>query len=191
MTNVAISGLTAGIDSQVTDLFESVQGGVSVKVTGQNLIDGLESQIDHTNIQNIGTNSHSDIDSHIADVTTNPHNVDKSDVGLDQVTNDAQSTKTISINNQTGTTYTLQDSDHDKLVTLNNASAISLTVPDTLSTGFQCLIEQEGAGQVTISGSGSMNIRSANGTKTNSQYSSASIIIKATNECLVSGDMTT
>ena len=48
------------------------------------------SLIDHTTIQHIGINSHAAIDTHIANVTTNPHVVTKTNVGLANVTNDAQ-----------------------------------------------------------------------------------------------------
>ena len=46
--------------------------------------------IDHTTIQNIGTNTHPQIDTHIENVTTNPHVVTKTNVGLGNVTDDAQ-----------------------------------------------------------------------------------------------------
>jgi hypothetical protein len=45
--------------------------------------------IDHTLIKNIGTNAHSAIDSHIGS-TSNPHTVTKAQVGLTNVTDDAQ-----------------------------------------------------------------------------------------------------
>lgn len=48
-----------------------------------------ESSINHLNIQNIGTNSHDQIDAHIAN-TANPHSVTKAQVGLGDVTNDPQ-----------------------------------------------------------------------------------------------------
>jgi len=47
------------------------------------------SSISHTSLQDIGTNTHAQIDSHIAN-TSNPHSVSKTDVGLSNVTNDAQ-----------------------------------------------------------------------------------------------------
>lgn len=57
--------------------------------TDDSTIHFTEANIDHTNIANIGTNTHAQIDSHIAS-TANPHSVSKSDVSLDNVTNDAQ-----------------------------------------------------------------------------------------------------
>jgi len=93
------------------------------------------------------------------------------------------------INNQTGTTYTLLDSDHGKLVTLSNAGAITLTVPTGLRSDFECAIEQEGAGQVTVTASGT-TLHSADGNlATRVQYSPAGIRQKATNVFLVTGDL--
>jgi len=53
-------------------------------------------------------------------------------------------------NNQTGTTYTIVEADNGKVLTFNNASAVAVTLPDTLSTNFQCTIVQIGAGAVTV-----------------------------------------
>jgi len=59
-----------------------------------------ESSIDHTNITNIGTNTHAQIDSHISN-TSNPHSVDKTDVGLANVDNTSDLDKPISTATQT------------------------------------------------------------------------------------------
>ena len=59
-----------------------------------------------------------------------------------------------SLNDQTSTSYSLQSSDNGKVVTLNNANAITLTIPSGLGDGFNRLIVQKGAGQVTLSASG-------------------------------------
>ena len=53
-------------------------------------------------------------------------------------------------NAQTGTTYTIAESDNGKIITLDNASAIAVTLPDTLTTNFQCTLIQLGAGIVTV-----------------------------------------
>lgn len=83
-----------------------------------------------------------------------------------------------SFNNQTGTTYTLADSDNGKVVTLSNASGITVTVPNSLATGFNCRLIQLGAGQVTVAAgaSATMHNRSSH-TKIAGQYGEASIIV--------------
>jgi hypothetical protein len=50
---------------------------------------GAGGQISHTNLSDIGTNSHTQIDDHLS-ASDNPHAVTKSQVGLGNVTNDAQ-----------------------------------------------------------------------------------------------------
>lgn len=52
---------------------------------------------------------------------------------------------------QTGTTYTLQNSDSGKILTFNNASAITVTIPSGLDAGFNITWVQKGAGTVTFS----------------------------------------
>ena len=59
-------------------------------------------------------------------------------------------TKSLVVNPQIGTSYTLQASDNGKLITLTNAAAITLTCPNNLAATFNCAISQEGAGQVTV-----------------------------------------
>lgn len=92
-------------------------------------------------------------------------------------------------NNQTGTTYTLVAGDNGKVVTLNNASAITLTVPTSLPAGFNCSIVQLGAGQVTITASGTTINNRQSFTKTAGQYSAATILQYTTNTFLTQGDM--
>lgn len=73
---------------------------------------------DHLALTNIGTNSHVQIDSHIAS-TSNPHSVTKSQVGLGNVDNTSDASKPVSTATQTAldlkadqaTTYTKTESD--------------------------------------------------------------------------------
>jgi hypothetical protein len=84
------------------------------------------------------------------------------------------------INAQTGTSYTTQDSDHGKVITLNNASAIALTAHSAAPAGFNCLIVQKGAGQVTVAAGGTGNIRNYNGhTKLAGQYATGSLFVES------------
>jgi len=69
-------------DSNIISIADNAQdSNVLVGVTPSN--------ISHTAISDIGTNTHAQIDTHIAD-TNNPHGVTKSQVSLGNVTNDAQ-----------------------------------------------------------------------------------------------------
>jgi len=87
----------------------------------------------------------------------------------------------MTLNAQTGTTYTLVLTDAHKFVTLSNASAITLTVPPNSSvafeTGDQVNLMQLGAGQVTVSPGAGVTIRSAGSKlKTSAQYAVATLL---------------
>lgn len=70
----------------------------------------------------------------------------------------------LTINAQTGTTYTLVLTDQGGLVALSNAAAITATVPPNASvayaTGTQIGLMQTGAGQVTITPGAGVTINS-------------------------------
>lgn len=98
-------------------------------------------------------------------------------------------TLNLTLNAQTGTTYTIGASDLNKLVTLNNASAITLTIPNgVFTTGQTVNIQQIGAGQVTIANDGTSSF-TGTGTKLRAQYSAATIICTGTNTFTVVGDL--
>ena len=65
------------------------------------------------------------------------------------------------VNPQTGTTYTVAESDMGKLVTLSNGSAIAVTLPITLSTTFLCAMQNLGAGTATLTPASSHTINGA------------------------------
>ena len=98
-------------------------------------------------------------------------------------------TLNLTINAQTGTTYTLVAGDLNKLVTLNNASAITLTIPSgVFTTGQQVNIQQLGAGQVTVTGNGTSTF-TGTGTKLRAQYSAATLVCTGTNTFTLIGDL--
>lgn len=95
----------------------------------------------------------------------------------------------ITINAQTGTSYTLVAADNGAVVTLNNGSAITLTVPAGLGVGFNCLLVQLGAGTVTITASGTtVNSRGAL-LALNGQYAVASLVAYVANTFVAAGDL--
>ena len=93
-----------------------------------------------------------------------------------------------SINDQTGTTYTLVAGDNGKVVVLDNASAVTVTVPSGLGAGFNCSFVQKGAGQVSFSASSTTINNRQSHTKINAQYGVASIVAYATDTFVLAGD---
>jgi hypothetical protein len=98
----------------------------------------------------------------------------------------------LTLNAQTGTTYTAVAGDSGKLVTLSNASAITLTLPPTTyNIGEQINIVQLGAGQVTFAQGSGVTIRSTGATSTApkiaKQYAAATVIVIGVSEYLVVG----
>lgn len=103
----------------------------------------------------------------------------------------AVSTLNLTLNAQTGTTYTLVAGDATKLVTLSNAGAITLTIPSgVFTTGQYINIQQIGVGQVTVANNGTSSF-TGTGTKLRTQYSAASIICTngASNTFTLIGDL--
>ncbi len=100
----------------------------------------------------------------------------------------------LTINTQTGTTYTLVLADAGALVTLNNASAIALTVPTNASvafpTGTRIHLAALGAGVVTIAGAGGVTVTSRGSVFNIAGSSGIVTLIKiGTNTWLLSGDL--
>ena len=96
----------------------------------------------------------------------------------------------VTVNAQSGTTYTLAATDANAFITLNNASAITLTLPPSLATGFQCTVAQLGAGTVGLAaGSGVTIVSTATNKKFNAQGSGVTLIVVAANTWMAFGDM--
>ena len=74
------------------------------------------------------------------------------------------------------------------MVTLNNSNAITLTIPSGLGDGFNCLIVQKGAGQITLSANDTSLINRQNHTKTAGQYAVISIVNIGSDNIIVGGD---
>lgn len=105
----------------------------------------------------------------------------------------------LSLNAQTGTTYTFVLTDNGKLVTASNASAQTYSIPTNASVAFpigtQINLIQIGAGQVTVSATTPgtttvlSNAATSAGPKCRNQYASLTAIKVATDAWYVIGDI--
>lgn len=100
------------------------------------------------------------------------------------------------LNNQTGTSYTLAVTDNLVYITITNASAITLTVPTNASVaipvGGAVVIEQGGAGQITVVAAGGVTVNSFSSFfRSAGQYAQFSLTKKATNTWTLAGNLTT
>jgi len=91
--------------------------------------------------------------------------------------------------------YTLDTLDHqDNIVEMNSASATTFTIPTDAAlawpVGASMDIFQTGAGQVTISGDTGVTVNYTPGNKLRTQWSSATILKRASNSWVIYGDLT-
>ena len=125
------------------------------------------------------------------DITIAPNGTGETDFDGNPIANFSAST--VSITSAT----TLAASHNGKVLICNNSSDFSLTIPeDTLPLGFNCLVVQKGAGEITLAAaSGNVIINNRNShTKTANQWAIMTLIcIDATTDANVfvsSGDGT-
>lgn len=97
------------------------------------------------------------------------------------------------ITNAQTASYTLVLADKDKLVEISNASANTLTVPANSSVAFpigtQMTILQTGTGQTTIAAAGGVTVNATPGLKLRAQWSSVTLIKRATDTWVALGDL--
>ena len=103
-------------------------------------------------------------------------------------------TAMISINAQTGTTYTFQLSDDGKLCTFDNAASITATIPPNSSVaygiGTQINLMALAAGVVTITAGAGVTIRSdGSKLKLNAQYAVATCLKIASDTWVAVGNL--
>lgn len=82
--------------------------------------------------------------------------------------------------------YPITSADNGKVIQSTGASAITVTIPTGLPTGFNCTVVQMGAGQITFSGT---YLNRTGFTKSASQYSVVSILHLGSNSIIVTGEM--
>lgn len=95
--------------------------------------------------------------------------------------------------NEETASYSLVLADASKVVEMNVASANNLTVPlnssQAFDVGTQITILQTGAGQTTIVATGGVTVNGTPGLKLRAQWSSATLIKRATDTWVAIGDL--
>jgi len=82
--------------------------------------------------------------------------------------------------------YSITAADNGKILQSTSVTALTITIPTGLPTGFNCTVVHMGAGQITFSGT---YLNRTGFTKTASQYSVVSILHLGSNSILVTGEM--
>lgn len=124
----------------------------------------------------------------IRDETTNRANT-ASRVGTMHVdTIDSMGMRVLPLTTVSGTTYTLLEEDSGSVLLYTNAAGCAVTVPDSLSSGHNCLHIQKGTAQVTFAGSGGMTIVNADShTKTAKENAVTATLIESATVCNLNG----
>ena len=100
----------------------------------------------------------------------------------------------LTLNAQTGTTYTLVAADSGKLVTSSNAASVVITIPPSVfAAGEQINVQSIGAGLTSFAQGAGVTITSTGATATapilRARYSACTIICTASNVFTVIGDL--
>lgn len=86
---------------------------------------------------------------------------------------------------------TLVAADNAEIIQSNAATAISITIPTGLPTGFNCMVLQYGAGQITFSPAAGVTLINRNSfNKTIGQYALVTLLHIGSNVIIISGELT-
>lgn len=97
------------------------------------------------------------------------------------------------VNEQTGTSYTLQLSDAFKMVAMSSGSANAVTVPTNADVPFpvgtRIDLSQDGTGQTSVAADTGVTIRSPESMKLRKQWAKATLIKRDTNTWDLEGNL--
>ena len=162
----AIDGAAIGANSASTGAFTTVTASTSLDVTGSG---GIILENDET----------------ITNSTDGTIVIDgKTDFNDNALTGYGADLQT-----ESGTSKTLAASDNGTIIVCSSSSSITITVPSSLPAGFNCMIIQNGSGQVSLSAS-STTLNNRNGSKTAGQYAILTLVHLGSDVFVVSGDTT-
>ena len=164
---VVINGIVSGGTGSAAGVFQS-SGNHDVTLKTGNSTTGTITITDGAN----------------GDITLAPNGSGKTDFNDNAITGYGADLQT-----ESGTSKTLAASDNGTMIVCSSSSAITITVPASLPTGFNCMIIQSGSGQVSLSAS-STTLNNRNGSKTAGQYAILTLVHLGSNVFVVSGDTT-
>jgi hypothetical protein len=100
---------------------------------------------------------------------------------------------TLATNAQSGASYTLVLTDQSKIVEMSNGSGNTLTIPLNSSvafpTGTVITVLQTNSGQTTLAGAGGVTVNGTPGLKLRAQWSSCTLVKRATDTWVAMGDL--
>ena len=176
-----LDGVTSAIQTQ---LDAKQAGNANVSTTELGYLDGVTSAIQ------------TQIDAKLATSTAASTYLTTSTAASTYLASSTAATTYVPLNLVTSAqtaSYTLVLADASKLVEVSNASANNLTVPLNSSVAFpvgtQINILQTGAGQITVVATGGVTINATPGLKLRAQWSSATLIKRATDTWVLIGDL--
>jgi hypothetical protein len=85
--------------------------------------------------------------------------------------------------------FTLAASDNGTIINMNSSSAVTITIPTGLPDGFNCMVFQSGAGQITFTGSGLVPINRNGYNKSIGQNALVTILHLGSNSVVISGEL--
>jgi len=86
--------------------------------------------------------------------------------------------------------YTLAATDNSEVIRSDAASAITVTIPSGLPSGFNCMVLQYGTGQITFSPAAGVTLINRNAyNKTIGQYALATVLHIGSNIVVISGEL--
>lgn len=182
----------------ILSTFTVAWGGITGTLSDQtDLQDALNLKADQTSLDTTNTN----LSDHEAD-GTNPHTVTADQVGLGNVDNTSDANKPISDATQTAldlkadipakfkeitaSNYTLIEADLGYNLEFTNPCIV--TLPGTLSTGFQCILVNNSGVDVQIQSNGTYQ---AEGNALETQYTSCVVVHKGSDVWGAYGKLTT
>ena len=104
---------------------------------------------------------------------------------------DLSEKKALTINTQSGTTYTLVVGDADsKMVQLTSSSSVTITVPPaTFTAGQQINLSRYGTGSVTVQGGSGVTVNATPSLLLRAQYSAATLVCIDASTFVLYGDL--